>query len=93
MADFNSRVPQSEKAKAEKPAAIALTSMRVGDRGTLAEVDLLDDEVQILNALGLGPSTELKLCKAGNPWILQARGTRIGLADDVARRLRVTPTP
>lgn len=73
--------------------AVALTSMQVGDRATLAGIDLLEEDAQLLSALGLAPSTELKLCKMGNPWILQARGTRIGLSEEVAQRLMVVPRP
>ncbi len=85
--------PQTSSQDPPVPQAVALTSMRVGDCGTLAGVHLLDEDAQLLSALGLAPSTELKLCKIGNPWILQARGTRIGLSEEVAQRLMVVPNP
>ena len=38
-----------------------------------------------LRALGLTDACELRLCKAGEPCIVQVRSTRIGLSGEVAR--------
>jgi Fe2+ transport system protein FeoA len=43
-----------------------------------------------LLALGLTSTSEFRLCKAGEPCIIQVRSTRIGLARAVARRIMVT---
>jgi hypothetical protein len=36
-------------------------------------------------------SCRFKVCKAGDPWIVQVREARIGLAASVARRILAVP--
>ena len=72
------------------PASRRLTELRVGERGRLLDAELSSEDRALLRALGLGRRSAFRLCQAGNPWIVQVRGTRIGLADEVAHRLRVT---
>lgn len=71
--------------------ARALTDLTPGETGRLQGAELLEADRQLLSALGLVDRSRLRLCKAGAPWIVQVRGTRIGLADAVARRLQVVP--
>jgi Fe2+ transport system protein FeoA len=33
------------------------------------------------------------VCQAGDPWIVQVRATRIGIADSLARSILVVPEP
>lgn len=70
---------------------VPLTALRPGQRGALATCDLHAGDREILSALGLAESAPLRLCKAGNPWIVQVRGTRIGIADAVAQKIRIVP--
>ena len=72
-----------------RPGPVPLTSLQPGDRGRLHDSVLDASDQQMLMALGLAPKSRLRLCKAGNPWIVQVRSTRIGLADAVARNLMV----
>ena len=44
---------------------------------------------EMLRALGLAERSRFRVCKAGDPWILQVRGTRVGISDAVARRIMV----
>jgi Fe2+ transport system protein FeoA len=44
-----------------------------------------------LRSLGLTESCQLRLCKKGEPCIVQVRSTRIGLSRAVARRIFVVP--
>jgi Fe2+ transport system protein FeoA len=54
----------------------------------------LDPEVRdLLRSLGLTSSSVLRLCKAGEPCIVQVRSTRIGLARSVASAIFVMPEP
>ncbi len=66
-----------------------LTDLRPGDVGQLVAADLAAGDRELLSALGLVDHSHFRLCQAGNPWIITVRGTRIGLAEAVARRLRV----
>lgn len=68
---------------------VRLTVLRAGDHGSLHATSLILEEREMLRALGLAESSRFRVCKAGDPWILQVRGTRVGLSDAVARRILV----
>jgi len=64
--------------------------MPVGAVATLHEVR--DAEARpFLRALGLLDASRLRLCKGGDPCIVQVRATRIGLSRAVAEHLLVVP--
>lgn len=69
---------------------IPLTDLTPGAR---ARLHLAHDAEHgaLLAALGLSRRVRFVVCKTGDPWILQVRGTRIGLADQVAATLLVVP--
>lgn len=46
-----------------------------------------------LRSLGLTEFCQLRLCKKGEPCIVQVRSTRIGLSGSVARQIFVVPLP
>ena len=73
------------------PAGVPLTSLQAGERGALHACDLQEGDRELLRALGLADRARFRLCKAGNPWIVQVQGTRIGIADAVARKILVLP--
>lgn len=78
------------------PLRIPLTQLRRGQRATVecAALDgLPDDHRCLLSAMGLGDSCELRVCRPGAPCIVQVDGTRLGIAQDVAERILVTPLP
>ncbi|HEX6201662.1 MAG TPA: FeoA domain-containing protein [Thermoanaerobaculia bacterium] len=70
---------------------VELTSLAVGDRARLHGASLERTDREILEALGLTGACRLRVCQAGDPWIVQVRATRIGIADPVARAIRVVP--
>ena len=59
--------------------------------GTLARLDGVDAPEcrALLRSLGLTTSCLLRICKAGDPCIIQVRATRIGLSRAVADRVYV----
>lgn len=75
------------------PAArpVPLTQLRAGQSARLLGDRLSPEDGNLLSALGLTQHCRFRLCKCGNPWIVQVRSTRIGLADTVARHLLVLP--
>lgn len=73
------------------PAAVPLTQMRAGDRGRLYATRLVVNDREMLHALGLAERSPFRVCKAGDPWILQVRSTRIGMSPEVAHRILVIP--
>lgn len=46
-------------------------------------------EESYLAALGLYPGSELRVCKVGEPWIVEVDHTRVALSAPLARRMRV----
>lgn len=76
---------------AADPAPVDLTRLPVGAEarfhGSLCE----RADLQLIEALGLTGQSRLRVCQAGDPWIIQVRSTRIGLAESVARRILVVP--
>jgi Fe2+ transport system protein FeoA len=74
-------------------SAIPLTSLGVDTVAQFHGADLGADDTALLQALGMTGSCRFKVCKVGDPWIVQVRETRIGLAASVARRILVKPAP
>ena len=72
-------------------APVPLTHLRAGDRARLHTSSPVAGDREVLHALGLSESCRFRVCKAGDPWILQVRATRVGMSAAVARRLLVTP--
>ena len=72
---------------------IALSTLAVGRTGRLHQTALDEESVHLLRALGLTPTDAFRLCKAGEPCILQVGSTRIGLSRQVAAQIYVIPDP
>lgn len=84
------------RVRVPEPAAVDarpvdLTRLQVGAEarfhGTLCD----RTDSAIIEALGLTGDSRLRVCQAGDPWIIQVRSTRIGLAEAVARTILVIP--
>jgi Fe2+ transport system protein FeoA len=76
----------------DAPDPIALSQLPVGETARLHGTTLDEATIRLLSALGLTSSSEFRLCKAGEPCIVQVRATRIGLSRGVADRIMVMPT-
>jgi Fe2+ transport system protein FeoA len=72
---------------------LPLTSLAAGAHARLIAADLAPGELEYLAALGLCQGCRLRVCRAGDPWIVEVRDTRIGLAESVARQLLVHREP
>jgi len=70
---------------------VALTALAVGCVARLHEAQLDADASALLRALGLSGARELRLCKVGDPCIVQVGATRIGVSRTVASRIFVIP--
>jgi Fe2+ transport system protein FeoA len=70
---------------------IRLCDLREGGCARFHEAHLDDDARHLLQTLGLIKSTPVRLCKSGEPCIVQVRSTRIGLSYAVARHIFVIP--
>ncbi len=81
----------TEPAETQVGAAVPvrLTRLRAGDHGRLHTTRLVAEDREMLRALGLAERRSFRVCKAGDPWILQVRGTRVGISEAVAHRIVV----
>ncbi len=70
---------------------VRLSQLRAGMIARLHSAELAREDCALLKALGLTDQCVLRVCKAGEPCIVQVRSTRIGLSRDVARGLFVVP--
>ena len=70
---------------------IPLSQLRAGSTARMHSAELTTDDCALLKALGLTDRCLLRVCKAGEPCIVQVRATRIGLSKAVARGLFVIP--
>jgi Fe2+ transport system protein FeoA len=77
---------------ADAEPLVPLTTMRVGCVATLCEVRD-DASRRVLRSLGMTEHCQMRLCKVGDPCIVQVQATRIGLSRIVAEHLFVAPEP
>jgi Fe2+ transport system protein FeoA len=70
---------------------VPFTDLQAGDRARLVADTLRVDDRDTLAALGLTRTSPFRVARAGDPWIVHVRATRIGLSAAVARCLRVVP--
>jgi Fe2+ transport system protein FeoA len=63
---------------------IPLTSLEAGAVARLHDTQLDSDTRSLLRSLGLTDASRLRVCKRGDPFIIQVRDTRIGVSSAVA---------
>lgn len=68
-----------------------LTRLPVGARARFRGAGLERSDLDLLEALGLTEGSRFRVCQTGDPWIVQVRSTRIGIAESVARQILVVP--
>jgi Fe2+ transport system protein FeoA len=77
-------------------AVVPLSTLRTGAEASLHGTELDADTRSLLRSLGLTDASRLRVCKNGEPFIIQVRATRIGVTGAVAGRIFVvangTPT-
>lgn len=77
-------------------AEVPLTSLEPGQAGLVTRTLLSEQDAALLRAMGLRPGARIRLCQAGEPWIVEVRRpggacSRIGLAGEIARGVHVGP--
>ena len=73
------------------PGGIPLTSLAIGTSARLQDSRLAAEDRDTLRALGLTDGATLRVCKQGEPCVVQVRATRIGITRRVAQGLFVEP--
>ena len=72
---------------------VRLTQLASGALARYHASDLAAEDSALLRALGLTERCLVRVCKAGEPCIVQVRATRIGLSGTVAQGILVVPEP
>jgi len=75
-----------------RPENIRLVQLGAGRKGRLAATELAREDCELLHALGLTEQCLLRVCKPGDPCIVQVRETRIGLSHRLAEKILVEPS-
>ncbi|HMN95030.1 MAG TPA: FeoA family protein [Phycisphaerales bacterium] len=70
---------------------VPLAQLRPGDRARLHAEGLRCDQCELLNAMGLTDRCEIRVCKVGEPCIVQVAQTRLGISKRLASEILVTP--
>ena len=70
---------------------VPLRDLPAGCSARLHHVDVDPRSADLLRALGLTAASDLRLCKAGEPCIIQIGTTRIGVSRAVAAGILVVP--
>lgn len=76
---------------ATPPAVVPLTSLPEGATARLHDADLDVEARELLRGLGLTDRALVRVCKQGEPCVIQVHATRIGITGRVARAIRVEP--
>jgi Fe2+ transport system protein FeoA len=76
---------------ASSVAPIRLSDLGVGAVARFHEARLDREITRFLRAIGLTRTSEFRLCKNGEPCIVQVRSTRIGLSRALAGQIYVVP--
>jgi Fe2+ transport system protein FeoA len=84
-ADVRHRIPRPEK------APVPLSQLSSGAVGRVQNAELAHADSALLRALGLTTRSLIRVCKSGDPCIVQVRTTRIGLSRKVAENILVIP--
>lgn len=74
------------------PTAVPLTTVAAGVSVRLHAVQCADSRPH-LRALGLVDASKFRVCKTGDPCIVQVRTTRIGLSRTIAAQVLVVSDP
>lgn len=80
-------------APTEPDAPVPLSSLKRGCRAFVHERLLPGDECELLAAMGLRDRCPLRVCRGGEPCIVQVAFTRLAMSAVVASKVMVRPTP
>ena len=72
-------------------APIPLSDLHAGTIARFHDARLDRDITRFLRAIGLTRTSEFRICKTGEPCLVQVRSTRIGLSRALAGQIYVVP--
>lgn len=78
-------------AAGESAISVPLTTLRNGCCCTVQHREMSGDDCELLSAMGLTDRCRLRICRVGEPCIIQVAATRLGLSSTMARKIMVQP--
>lgn len=72
------------------PGTRRLTDLRVGAIARLHDAQVDAESRSQLRALGLTDRCVIRVCKQGEPCVVQVRATRVGISSRIAQQVFVT---
>ena len=77
----------------ELTASVPLSTLSRGARATVSQQRGCCADCELLNAMGMTDRCRVRVCRRGNPVIVQIASTRLGLSAAMARHIHVVPDP
>lgn len=68
-----------------------LTDLEVGATARMLDAAVDAELRTLLRSLGLTDNSMLRVCKRGEPCVVQVRATRIGISERIAQHITVVP--
>jgi Fe2+ transport system protein FeoA len=87
----NLRYPKGFSVPNKAAGVVPLTSLAIDASARFHDSHLTIDARDALRALGLTDGAKLRVCKQGEPCVVQVRATRIGITRRVANAIFVKP--
>jgi Fe2+ transport system protein FeoA len=75
---------------APPPGTVRLTDLQVGATARLFDAQIDPESRSQLRALGLTDRSLIRVCKQGEPCVVQVRATRVGISSRIAQHVLVT---
>ena len=70
---------------------VPLSELGSGQRALVIERLLCGDDRRLLSAMGLGDQCVVRVCRSGEPCIVEVQETRLGMSRAIANKVMVLP--
>ena len=70
---------------------VPLTTLSDGTCATVEHREMCGEDCELLSAMGLTDRCRLRICRVGEPCIIQVAATRLGLSSKMASKIMVRP--
>jgi len=89
---FSTPLPQTSSRAPCCAAAVSLADAKPGQTGVVCQTGLEEQDAAMLRAMGLRPKARVRICRAGEPCIIEVLSEsgcacRLGLARKLASRV------
>ena len=74
-----------------KPNTVPLSTLPRGAVATVCHQPDVCSDCELLNAMGMTDRCRVRVCRRGNPLIVQVASTRLGLSSVMAKLIQVLP--